>query len=96
MFDDRFQGYTGRDDHDDDISRIIERYVLGVASVGKTGLVGRERFLDVDEPLEDVLPEAITPEYADYLTSWLAPALDRAYELLQLLIRRGREKDAPP
>jgi hypothetical protein len=94
MFRDRFKGYTGPDDRDELINPILENYVLGVASIGVTGWVRGERFLDVDEPLEEALPEAITPEYANFLVEFLGPALDRAGELLELLIRRSRERDA--
>lgn len=93
MFGDRFKGYTGSDDRDQRINPILEKYVLGVASIGVSGWVRGERFLDVDEPLENALPEAVTPEYADFLVEFLAPALDRVYELLELLIRRSREQD---
>jgi hypothetical protein len=92
MFRDRFKGSTGSDDRDERINPILESYVLGVASIGLSGWVRGERFLDVDEPLEDALPEAVTPEYADFLVEFLAPALDRANELLDLLIRRSREQ----
>ena len=33
-------------------------------------------------------------EYANFLVEFLGPALDRAGELLELLIRRSRERDA--
>jgi hypothetical protein len=56
-----------------------------------SGWVRGERFLDVDEPLEEALPQAVTPEYAEFLVEFLAPALERAYELFELLIRRSRE-----
>lgn len=92
MFRDRFKGYTGSDDRDELINPILESYVLGVASIGVSGWVRGERFLDVDEPLEEALPEAVTPEYAEFLVEFLAPALDRANELLELLIRRSREQ----
>jgi hypothetical protein len=95
MFRDRFKGYTSSNDHDELINPILENYVLGVASIAHAGRVRGERFLDVDAPLEDALPEAVTPEYADFLVQFLAPALDRAHELLELLIRRGREIEAP-
>lgn len=95
MFRHRFKGYTGSDDRDELINPILESYVLGVASIGVSGWVRGERFLDVDEPLEEALPAAVTPEYAAFLVEFLAPALDRAYELLDLLIRRSREQDAP-
>src|SRR5262245_58096783 len=91
MFRGRFKGYTGSDDREELINPILENYVLGVASVGLSGWVRGERYLDLDAPLEDALPEAVTPEYADFLVEFLAPALDRAHELLELLIRRGRE-----
>jgi hypothetical protein len=97
MFRDRFRGYTGSDDRDEPINpileNILENFVLGVASIGRSGRVRGERFLDVDAPLEEALPEAVTPEYADFLVEFLAPALDRAHELLELLIRRSREQD---
>jgi len=92
MFRDRFKGYTGSDDRDELINPILESYVLGVASIGVSGWVRGERFLDVDEPLEEALPEAVTPEYPEFLVEFLAPALDRANELLELLIRRSREQ----
>ena len=93
MFGDRFKGYTGSDDRDELINPILENYVLGVASIGVSGWVRGERFLDVDEPLQDALPEAVTPEYADFLVEFLAPALGRVHELLDLLIRRSHEGD---
>jgi hypothetical protein len=96
MFRDRFKGYTGSDDRDERINPILESYVLGVAGIGVSGWVRGERFLDLDEPLEDALPQAVTPEYADFLVEFLAPALERAYELLELLTRRSREQDGPP
>jgi hypothetical protein len=96
MFRDRFKGYTDSDDRDGLINPILEKYVLGVASIGVSGWVRGKRFLDVDEPLEEALPQAVTPEYAEFLAEFLAPALDRAYELLELLIRRSREQDAMP
>ena len=52
-----------------------------------SGWVRGERLLDLDEPLEDALPEAVTPEYAVFLV---------VSELLELLIRRSRERDALP
>jgi hypothetical protein len=94
MFRDRFKGYTGSDDRDERINPILESYVLGVASIGVSGWVRGERFLDLDEPLEDALPQAVTPEYANFLVEFLGPALDRAYELLELLTRRSRERHA--
>jgi hypothetical protein len=96
MFRDRFKGYTGSDDRDELINPILQSHVLGVASIGASSWVRGERCLDVDEPLEEALPEAVTPEYAAFLVELLAPALDRAHELLELLIRRSREQDAPP
>lgn len=96
MFRDRFKGYTGSNDRNELVNPILENYVLAVASIGRSGSVRGEPFLDVDTPLQDALPQAVTPAYADFLVEFLAPALDRAHELLQLLIRRGGEKDAPP
>ena len=49
---------------------------------------------DVFDPLPDELPAEITPELADDLAAWLAHALDRAHELLDLLNRRSFEDPA--
>lgn len=70
----------------------VERYVMGVASIAECLKPGSEGFpYDVDEPLDDALPQGIDPETADQLAAWLAPAIDRATELLGLLERRAAE-----
>jgi hypothetical protein len=72
MFRDRFKGYAGSDDRDELINPILQSYVLGVASIGASSWVRGERCLDVDEPLEEALPEAVTPEYAAFLVEFRA------------------------
>ena len=55
----------------------------------------RPRYADFDvtTPLGEALPAAISPTSAALLAAALAPALDRAHELLALLERRAREPE---
>ncbi len=70
----------------------LDHYVLGVASIAeRVSGNGEAHAYDVDEPLPAELPNDITPEDAEHLASWLEPALDRAGEVLGLLVRRSHE-----
>ena len=79
----------------DDAALTLREYVFGVACIGRVLERDDDAYLyDMFSPLPDRLPNDITPRLAGALASWLAPALDRAHELLGPLERRSHENPA--
>ena len=79
----------------DDTAVTLREYVFGVACIGRVTERDDDAYpYDMFTRLPDELPNDITPRLAEILASWLAPALDRARELLNLLARRGHKDPA--